>query len=183
MADGCSVSVDLYKDIDWSNYRPLRGGIIPYMMVQYPYFIMCIDKEHNEIASFSGGIKYVNSNEDAPTGALRELKEEGLGVFGNISIEQIPEDAPVIYNEEMMIILLRVVVEDFESLRKLFSERYLKCINMYTVETRDIINISGDDFLKIVRDDSSFYVDEIEMKMYFYLRDFLAANLSFLEML
>ncbi|SNW62908.1 Diadenosine tetraphosphate (Ap4A) hydrolase [Orpheovirus IHUMI-LCC2] len=97
----------------------MRGGIIPIVNDVYGFGVSTL---YNELSDFGGGLKRI---EDRIIGALRELFEESLGVFGNITIDQIPNDSVVVYDNYMFIIFLPIQGQTTEY----YSSQYLDALN------------------------------------------------------
>ncbi len=101
-----SIGIKRVKDIPQKDKIQSRAGVIVYTNNNGRiYFGLGIDTKYGAYADFSGGIKY--SIEDTLTGAIREFNEESLGVFDEISKEQI-ENSLAIYSDTMMTILIYI---------------------------------------------------------------------------
>ena len=59
-----------YSDIDWTIYKPKRAGIIVYTYSNNDYyFAFGLDRKHNELTDFGGGVKQSDMFSDL--GSLR----------------------------------------------------------------------------------------------------------------
>ncbi len=99
--------------LHWAKVRPPRAGVIPYILSEKGLcFAFGLDTEFRELTDFGGGVSY-KRDKTAIVGALREFREESLGVFEDLT----PKDARecfVIYNAELMILFLHVNVDPKE---------------------------------------------------------------------
>ena len=137
-----------FKDIQWSLYRPKRGGVIVYTNHNNKFqFALGLDRKSEELTDFGGGIRY-STDQVAYYGALRELKEESLGVFGDIS-QSVLQDAIVLCDLNMMIILIQLNV-DPDSIVIDFNEKK-KTISSDKLENSTIVWLSEKTFLDIAR--------------------------------
>jgi len=109
------------KHLNWANYRPQRAGIIPYIIREDEIlFAFGLDSKFRELTDFGGGISY-KKDKTAVVGALRELKEESLGIFGDLKPKDL-ENSFVVYNLEMMIVFY-LIEADPRGKNNLFHER------------------------------------------------------------
>src|SRR5437762_557673 len=87
----CKVSsckINYIKDIDINKLKSSRSGVIVYTVYKNKtYFILGIDTKSGDITDFAGGVSL--KKENVLEGGLRELAEESLGIFGEISVEEI----------------------------------------------------------------------------------------------
>jgi hypothetical protein len=93
--------------INWNLIRPSRAGVIVY--VDTPNgrkFCLGVDRVHHELTDFGGGVRYKRDG-TALVGALRELAEESLGIFGMIEPGDV-QNSLVIYNNSLLIVFVRV---------------------------------------------------------------------------
>lgn len=100
------VSYCLAKDLVQLGCRPLRAGIIPYYISRRGnlFFGLGVDRKSNDLTDF-GGVVMSKKGENAIEAAIREFKEETIGVI------PINEDdvlaSPCIYNDVMVIIFVK----------------------------------------------------------------------------
>ena len=124
--------INYIKDIDVKNIKPSRSGAIVYTLYKNKiYFILGIDTKSGDITDFGGGVSL--KREDVITGGLRELSEESLGIFGNISKDEV-KNCLAVYDENNIIIFIRIDI-DITSKYHEFKSR-LKCVN--NPEVKDI---------------------------------------------
>jgi len=109
------------KDIDWTKIRPGRAGVIIYTDNPNRKFCMGIDREYGEITDFGGGVSYKKDG-NALEGALRELNEESLGVFGEIPLDSLSKSI-VVYNDSILIVFIKVPTLHIDSIMKAFNEK------------------------------------------------------------
>jgi hypothetical protein len=120
LAGGSHVSK--VRDVDWQEHRPIRAGFIIYTTyLGYQLFCCGIDRKTSEITDFGGGISY-KRDKSTLSGALRELTEESLGVFGSFNEEQLM-DSVVCYNNYMAIFFLHLDC-DILAVTSLFDRRF-----------------------------------------------------------
>lgn len=101
--------------------RPGRAGIIVYTdLPNGRKFCLGVDRTSHDLTDFGGGVSYKKDG-TALIGALRELNEESLGIFGVINPEDI-QSSLAIYNSSLLIIFVRVSVNP-TSVTQLFRER------------------------------------------------------------
>ena len=127
----------IVKELDLS-IRPQRAGVIIYTKWNNEYYYgLGIDTASKEITDFGGGISY-KRDENVICGALREFKEETLGIFGDVRYEDVLE-APVIYNNTNLIIF-KYVHEDPFLIRERFLQHFIEAENTKDIpEVCDII--------------------------------------------
>jgi hypothetical protein len=136
MADGLAKEVRIRRvsDIDWSRVRPGRAGVIIYTdLPNGRRFCLGVDRTHHDLTDFGGGVSYKKDG-TALNGALRELKEESLEIFGSMDPDDnrsklaIPIDHPIIqsslaiYNSSLLIVFVRVVANPL-TVTQLFRDR------------------------------------------------------------
>lgn len=94
----------IVKEINLNMVKPPRAGVILYTKMNNEfYFGLGIDNDSKELTDFGGGISYKERDKNVIEGALREFKEETLGIFGHIQFEDVLE-APIIYNNDILIL-------------------------------------------------------------------------------
>lgn len=113
----------LVKEIDLTTIKPPRAGVIIYTKYNNEiYYGLGIDSVSKEITDFGGGISYKERDKNVILGALREFKEETLGIFGDVHYLDILE-SPVIYNKQNLIIFKYVDLSPL-MIRELFLIAY-----------------------------------------------------------
>jgi len=138
-----TVFLHRVENIDWTKIRPGRAGVIIYTDNPSRRFCMGIDREYGEITDFGGGVSYKKDG-TALDGALRELNEESLGVFGGISPDFLSKSI-VVYNDSILIVFIKVPTLHIDSIMKTFNERVhtksevSSLIMMSEKEFRDLI--------------------------------------------
>jgi len=112
------------EHINWSKYRPQRAGVIPYITCgDKLLFALGLDANFRELTDFGGGVSY-KKDKTAVVGALREFKEESLGIFGELTPKDV-EKSIVVYNLEMMIIFYHTDVDPKDK-NELFHDKLKK---------------------------------------------------------
>lgn len=126
------------KDLDLETLKPSRGGVILYTLRDGKLlFGFGLDNKYNELTDFSGGISY-KKDDNAVIGALRELREESLGLY-DVSFEQV-KNSYVLYDKHHLVLFLYTtdhpeeVVDDFRELHKDSKKSELKDIVWITEE-------------------------------------------------
>lgn len=113
-------SVQYVNTIDWSKYRPSRGGVIVYTVIDGTlYFGLGVDTDSGDLTDLGGGIR--KKDHTAVQGSLREFMEESLCVFGVYNESQVQQNV-VVYSYNMMIIFLHLDL-DLDLITRLFNER------------------------------------------------------------
>lgn len=111
----------LIEHLNWTKYRPQRAGVIPYTVLEDKLlFAFGLDSNFRELTDFGGGVSY-KKDKTAIVGALREFKEESLGIFGDLNPKDMGKSF-VVYNSDMMIIFFRTEVDPKEK-NTLFQDR------------------------------------------------------------
>jgi len=153
------------KDFNPDNYEIIRTGVIVYSYnystKQY-YFYMGEDKNSNDLTDFGGGCR---KEQDPIESALRELKEESKGVFGNYNTDQI-QDCIMAYTNGMLIIFIPLIV-DYPKLKHNFDS--IKSSNQYRNEIKDIIRLDKTEFIQAIYSN--------KYKMYVIVKKFLQGML------
>ena len=151
------------KEIDLNLIKPSRAGVILYTKIgNETYFGLGIDTGSKELTDFGGGISYKERDKDVILGALREFKEETLGIFPT-KVEDVLESL-VIYNGQNLTIFKSIVVEDVEELcylRHLFLKTHQKQSH---AEVSDIVWMTMNEFKHAIM---------TRGKMFFRLQNFL----------
>lgn len=111
------------KDIDLDLVRPQRAGVILYTKINNEiHFGLGVDTKTNELTDFAGGVSYKEfADKNVVIGALREHREESLGIFGEITYDQVLENL-AIYNFNIFILFMNI--EYNENINVLFQEQY-----------------------------------------------------------
>jgi len=119
------------SDIVWSRRKHIqRAGVILYFTENSKvYFIMGLDRKFKEWTDFGGSVNEKEKEQGQHT-ALRELKEETLGVFdGYIDKERIKDPKTVAVIEKAMVILfieLPIGMSEFLEKKALYDKRVLE---------------------------------------------------------
>lgn len=143
-----NCKINYIREIDITKIKPSRSGAIVYTVYKNKtYFIMAIDTESGNVTDFAGGVRYVKK-ENVLDGGLRELTEESLGIFGEISIEEI-KNFLAVYDEDNLIIFIRLNI-DIKSKYEEFKNR-LKCI--HNPEVNDLRFLDKQAFIALCNGD------------------------------
>ncbi len=143
-------------ELDLNTIKPPRAGVIIYTKIDNEiYFGLGIDNASKEITDFGGGISYKERDKNVILGALREFKEETLGIFGSLSYMDVI-DSPVIYNT-LNLIIFKYIDMDPDLINHLFLEAYQNHINpevsgilwMNTNEFKHCIMTRGKMFFRV----------------------------------
>jgi len=130
----------------------VRAGIIPYRYSKNGLiFLMGVDKKFKEITDFGGGYNRKKDKNKVDT-ALREFKEETLGIFGEITREQI-QDSLAIINNKNLIIFLHMPILEKETIQ-LFEEKHKK-VKYSEIETLVWLNL--EEFENLVNEKHVIY--------------------------
>lgn len=165
------------EDIDWNLTRPIRGGVIicnidPSGEI---YFGLGVDEKTGELTDFGGGIKY--RQDSSPIhGALRELTEETLSVFGYIDPKDpAVQKSPIIVSSKMMIMFIRIEISEE---RERVSERFRNRVKYATnPEIKDIIWLNLQSFKTLILTDPTKTNDNL--KIYQRVADFIRNSAFF----
>jgi len=156
------------KQLDLANVRPKRaGGIIYTEYGGATFFGLGIDSKSHDITDFGGGMLYTickpNSttpiDRDVVHGALREFREETLGIFEDITVSDV-ESCPVIYDSANLIIFIRMDVNP-DTVCKKFNNTYttiMKNPSSHNIpEICGITWLSWQQFQAAINDNNTLY--------------------------
>lgn len=134
---------DIRSDID-----NVRSGAIIYTHYKgITYFCLGIDYSSGDLTDFSGGVK---KSEGVVKGGLRELEEESLGIFGNISVESV-QDSTGFYSNNMLIMFIYKDIQDIYALKKNFHILLEEKHNAgHNIEVSDIVWLNQTEFLNSI---------------------------------
>ena len=122
------------RGIDWSCLKCARSGIIPYCIVQGQlYFILGLDSVFPTLSDFSGGQK---DGELMWQAAIREFREESLGVFGIPSLQELQSELAIINNDSMTI-FYQIEVDDLDNLEQRFASKVTRKSEMTKLKILD----------------------------------------------
>jgi hypothetical protein len=121
---GAHTFSSLVNHIHWNKLRPARAGIIPFTFSKDKtlLFGFGLDKIYRELTDFGGGVSY-KKDKTALNGAIREFQEESLGVFGNVTQDQL-KDSLVLYTKNTLIIFVYFDA-DPEAINNAFYDRII----------------------------------------------------------
>lgn len=112
------VMSSLVKNVRMEVSGPVRSGAILYTKQKgKTYFCMGSDSSYGDLTDFAGGVR---KGETIITGGLRELKEESLGVFGEIKESDV-QDSICFYTNNMLIMFIYLPLLDMEKSKELFK--------------------------------------------------------------
>lgn len=115
------VRMSRVSDVDWNRVHPSRAGVIIYTdLPNGRRFCLGVDRVSHELTDFGGGVSH-KRDRTALDGALRELAEESLGIFGLIEPKDIQRSL-VIYNSSTMIVMIPVT-QNITNVTQQFRER------------------------------------------------------------
>jgi len=155
--------VSYVKDTDWDSYKPKRGGMIMYMIIDGRLiFYMGRDKKYKEYTDFGGTINY--KKEDGLSGAIRELKEETYKIFGRIN-GKILRESIIVKSENSFIIFYQICEQ--KNYIELFEE---KIKDKKRNEIDLIVELNESKFIDLVYNKSS--------KIYLRVRNLLLTDNS-----
>lgn len=139
----CMVKQYLLSRNNYSNIN-VRAGIIPYTMYDGKlYFGFGVDTTYGDLTDFGGGVQ--KSDKNPINGAIREFREESLGVFDPICDEDIYTKY-MIYTDKILTILVyydvnpKCIIDNFRQ----------KVSSIEKPEVKDIIWLSKEDLLNSV---------------------------------
>lgn len=120
---GHTVTKSYVKNIGPDAIRPKRAGVIPYTKIDNIfYFCLGIDSRHRELTELAGGVSY-STDFNWINGAIREFREESLGIFENLTVDDV-KNSPVIFDEYNSMILYQVENVDPQRMCDEFLIRY-----------------------------------------------------------
>lgn len=144
---------DHLNNIDMNNNnkkdnRIERGGVIVYTYVNGQIlFGLGVDTKSGDITDFGGGVSKFDGT--IINGALREFKEESLGIFGSIQPSELRKFI-TIYNKKIFSIFIKFNVQPIK-INQIFQERVKMIPNP---EVKDIMWFSEDNFIKLIKGDA-----------------------------
>ena len=123
----------------------IRAGIIPYVKVDgMIYFLMGMDKKHEELSDFGGGIK---NNETPPMAGKRELFEEVKELLTDNDISEIKcgiydrhNSTCVMFCQILNKDIYSNIVSTFSSCEK-FGEQYNEMRNLVWIDLPRMIQL------------------------------------------
>lgn len=119
------VTKSYVKNIGYDYIRPKRAGIIPYTKINNIfYFCLGLDSRHKELTELAGGVSY-SADANWINGAIREFREESLGIFNDLTIDDV-QNSPVIFDEYNSMILYYIADIDPQSMCDEFILKYNK---------------------------------------------------------
>lgn len=139
------ATISLVKDLDLERVKPTRGGVILYTIRNGKLlFGFGLDKNYEELTDFSGGISYKRDT-NALIGALRELREETLGIY-NVSAEDV-QNSIALYDKHHLVLFL-YTTSNPEDIKNEFKTRYEE---VEKSELKDIVWITEEELQKAIR--------------------------------
>ncbi len=145
--DETSMESDQVKNIDWTKQNQRRAGVIVYFIRDgVIVFGMGSDSDYEEITDFGGGFEPSIDTDPLDT-ALREFKEETLGVYGNIDRNAVSE-CVVVLNQIMLIMFVPLEFDPTKT-TVMFGERLLQ---EHEPEINELVWISKRNFLNMITD-------------------------------
>lgn len=144
-----------------------RAGIIPYIVNNegQRIYALGVDTRFGSLTDFGGGVK--KGKETVIEAALREFKEETLGVFKNVSNKSIKNDV-AIYNDNILIIFVKVNV-DPDYLNLMFLSNSIR--TKTPLEVNNIAWIPEDKFIIIANKFHEFGIDRSFEKPHDHIND------------
>lgn len=116
-----SIKIEKVSEIDTNKVKPTRAGIIFYIKKDDNImFGLGTDSKSHDLTDFSGSVKYYK-NETCIDGALREFKEETLGIFDELTIEDLLNFYAV-HDEENMVIFI-MINSDMKKIKEAFNNK------------------------------------------------------------
>lgn len=137
------VVISKTKDMDVVKDVAVRAGVIVYTKEnETTYFCLGVDTESGNLTDFGGGVK---KGETVVDGALRELKEESLGVFGDIDKADL-DDMFIFHSYNMAIIFIHLDINKGR-VDKLFKERVK---DKFEPEVCDVVWLPTEEFMESI---------------------------------
>nr|QBK90122.1 MAG: NUDIX hydrolase [Pithovirus LCPAC102] len=130
-----------------------RSGVIIYTKIKDSngndqiMYALGVDSIYNEYGDFSGGVG--KRDKTVIKGGLRELKEESMGVFGNITSEEL-DNFLSLYTNKSMIMFIHINV-DPDKINNIFNDR-IKYSN--NPEMNEIIWVNNNEFISLIHGQS-----------------------------
>lgn len=116
-----TVNITTVKNLDKS-LKIARAGFILYTVHNQRLYIgLGVDAKNHELTDFAGHVIY-KIGESVVNGALRELKEETLGIFSPITSKDI-ENCLTIYDNNNLVIFMHININP-EMVSEEFNEKY-----------------------------------------------------------
>lgn len=105
-------------------YYSKRGGVILVSNVdRRTNYGLGIDCSTNELTDFGGKIR---PHENSIEGALREFREETLGIFDTPPLEEL-QDCIVVHNSEILVLFIRVQIKPID-ICKAFTDALFEAV-------------------------------------------------------
>lgn len=141
------VNVSETTDLCMSRDNPVRAGAIIYTKKDgETYFCLGVDTQSGNLTDFGGGVK---KDECVLDGALRELAEESLSVFGVIYKDDINKST-TFHTSNMAIVFIPLDV-NMEEIHEGFQEKLReKESEKEATEVCDIVWLDAKDFLESI---------------------------------
>lgn len=119
MANNFEIHTSVCENIKIRSEGPIRSGAIIYTHhLGETYFCMGIDSCYGDLTDFAGGVK---GGESIIRGGLRELYEESLGIFGELSEKNISQNL-AFYSNNMVIMFIRLQINIEKSKRDFLNK-------------------------------------------------------------
>jgi hypothetical protein len=140
------ATIALVRELDLERVKPTRGGVILYTITEDGklLFGFGLDKNYEELTDFSGGISYKRDS-NALIGALRELREETLGIY-NVSVEDV-QNAIALYDKHHLVLFLYTNCNP-DDVKNEFKTRYEE---VEKSELKDIVWITEEELQKAIK--------------------------------
>ena len=107
------IHTSVCRNVKIKNENPVRSGAIIYTHYQgKTYFCLGVDTNYGDLTDFAGGVKkdeMVMEN-GVIVGGLRELEEESLGIFGDLSFQDVANQLSF-YSSNMLIMFIKLNVD------------------------------------------------------------------------
>lgn len=137
------VTTSLTADMDIVKDIAVRAGAILYTRERNKtYFCLGVDTQSGNLTDFGGGVK---KGETIVEGGLRELHEESLGVFGDISLSDVMNS--LTFHCFNMAIMFIPMIIDKDEIQQQFRDRVR---NRPYPEVADIVWLSTDELLESI---------------------------------
>jgi hypothetical protein len=146
---GFSINTSTCRRIHLPADGNIRSGAIIYTHWKgQTYFCLGVDSDYGDLTDFAGGVKKTdvdaNGNTSVIIGGLRELREESLGVFGDLTPEDVADDI-VFWSNNMAIIFIELAVNPFE-IQKEFMKRFSNHADKKNLEVSELRWLTLEDF-------------------------------------